>query len=120
MAMAFAPTPTSPGRKEASMPIHLEEAPPDATAALVREIRRLLAPSRRRRVFLPRIPADLTIPKPLALYSSTLHAAADGTALADARLSGWQYLVLERDEVIGLAEMSREGEFSRIVHTPAV
>ena len=102
------------------MVCHLDEPPPGASTALVREIRRLLAAGGRRRAFLPRVPADLTIPTPLALYSATLQAAADGRVLTAAQPSGWQYLVLERDQVVGLAEMSWEGRFSRLAYTPAV
>jgi hypothetical protein len=102
------------------MPLHLEESSSEAAATLVAEIRRRLAPGSRPRVFLPRRPESLVLPRPLSLYSSTLQAAADGNVLEEVWQSSWYYLVLEDKTVVGFGEVLLDGRFVSLANSPAV
>ena len=102
------------------MPLHQQQPSLQTSATLVAEIRRRLVPGKRPRAFLPRHPENLTLPKPLPLYSSSLQEAASGTVLLDARQSSWHYLVLEDKEVVGFGEVLLDGRFASLTHSPAV
>jgi hypothetical protein len=52
--------------------------------------------------------------KPLPVYLCTLSDAAKGRVVEGARLSGWQYLIVEGDEIVEVAKLFGDSEEERL------
>lgn len=55
----------------------------------------------------PVVPAgEVRVAKPQPIYTSTIDALLDNRLLSDARLTGWQYVLVVNGEADGVAEVS--------------